>query len=74
MAPVLGERFRVIAPDARGHGDSEWTRDYSFDAMRDDVVGLIEALGILAAIVVGHSMGAVTAYQLAATDPVGSGC
>jgi pimeloyl-ACP methyl ester carboxylesterase len=69
VAPVLGERFRVIAPDARGHGDSEWTRNYSFEAMRDDVVGLLDALGILAAIVVGHSMGAVTAYQLAVTDP-----
>ena len=70
VAPVLGERFRVIAPDARGHGESDRTRDYSFDAMRDDVVGLLEALGILAAIVVGHSMGAVTAYLLAATDPL----
>jgi pimeloyl-ACP methyl ester carboxylesterase len=69
VAPVLGERFRVIAPDARGHGDSDWTRDYSFEAMCDDVVGLLDALGILAAIVVGHSMGAVTAYLLAATDP-----
>jgi pimeloyl-ACP methyl ester carboxylesterase len=69
VAPVLGERFRVIAPDARGHGESEWSRDYSFEAMRDDVVGLLDALGILAAIVVGHSMGGVTAYLLAATDP-----
>ena len=25
IAPVLGEQFRVIAPDARGHGGSEWT-------------------------------------------------
>ncbi len=69
VAPVLGERFRVIAFDARGHGDSEWTREYSFDAMRDDVAGLMDELGILAAIVVGHSMGALTAYYLAATMP-----
>lgn len=69
VAPVIGERFRVIAPDARGHGASEWTKDYSFTAMRDDVVGLMDALGILAAIVVGHSMGAVTAYHLAASQP-----
>lgn len=69
VAPVLGERFRVIAPDARGHGDSEWTPDYSLDALRDDVAGFMDELGILAAIVVGHSMGALTAYQLAATMP-----
>ena len=69
VAPALGERFRVIAPDARGHGGSEWTRDYSFELMRDDVVRFMEHVGILAAIVIGHSMGAVTAYELAATRP-----
>lgn len=69
VGPVLGERFRVIAPDARGHGDSEWTPDYSFTAMSRDVVELMDQLGVLAAIVVGHSMGAITAYHLAATQP-----
>jgi pimeloyl-ACP methyl ester carboxylesterase len=69
VAPALGDRFRVIALDARGHGDSEWTRDYSFELMRDDVVRFMEQVGIVAAIVVGHSMGAVTAYELAATRP-----
>ena len=54
VAPELGRRFRVIAPDARGHGGSEWTRDYTIDLMRDDVVRFMEQLGILAAIVVGH--------------------
>ncbi|HEX3197474.1 MAG TPA: alpha/beta hydrolase [Propionibacteriaceae bacterium] len=69
VAPVLGEHFRVIAPDARGHGGSEWTHDYSFELMREDVVRFMEQVGILAAIVAGHSMGAVTAYDLAATRP-----
>jgi pimeloyl-ACP methyl ester carboxylesterase len=69
VADVLGDRFRVIAPDARGHGGSEWTHDYSFELMRDDVARFMEHLGILGAIVAGHSMGAVTAYQLAATRP-----
>ena len=66
---ALGERFRIIAPDARGHGGSEWTHDYSFEAMHDDVAGLMHELGILAAIVVGHSMGALTAYEIAANRP-----
>jgi pimeloyl-ACP methyl ester carboxylesterase len=69
VAPVLGDNFRVVAPDARGHGGSQWMRDYTFEAMRDDVVRFMERLGILAAIVVGHSMGALTAYELAATHP-----
>ena len=69
VASALGEDFRVIAPDARGHGGSEWTQDYSVDAMVDDVIGFCEQVGILGAIVVGHSMGAVTAYALAARRP-----
>ena len=54
VAPELGEHFRVIAPDARGHGGSEWMRDYSFESMRDDVARFMEQVGILAAIVIGH--------------------
>jgi pimeloyl-ACP methyl ester carboxylesterase len=69
VAPALGERFRVIAPDARGHGDSEWTRDYSPELMADDVAGFLEQIGVLAAIMVGHSMGGVVAYAVAATRP-----
>ena len=69
VAPVLGQHFRCIAPDARGHGESEWTHDYSLELMRDDVVGLMDALGVLGAIPFGHSMGALTAYLLAATQP-----
>ena len=69
VAPVLGKHFRVVAPDARGHGGSDWTHEYSFELMRDDVARFMEQAGILAAIVAGHSMGAVTAYDLAATRP-----
>lgn len=69
LAPVLGRHFRCIAPDARGHGESDRAEDYSFEAMRDDVVGLMGSLGILGAIPYGHSMGALTAYLLAATQP-----
>jgi pimeloyl-ACP methyl ester carboxylesterase len=69
VGPAIGDRFRVIAPDARGHGGSDWAKDYSFEAMRDDVVQLMDRLGILGAILVGHSMGALTAYELAATRP-----
>ncbi len=69
VAPVLGEHFRVIAPDARGHSDSEWPQDYSLALMRDDAAGLLEALGVLGAFVVGHSMGAAVAFLLAASRP-----
>jgi pimeloyl-ACP methyl ester carboxylesterase len=69
VGEAIGDRFRVIAPDARGHGDSEWTREYSLELMRDDVVRFMAAVGVLGAVVVGHSMGALVAYLLAATHP-----
>ena len=30
MAEQLRERFHVVAPDLRGHGDSEWTRGSNY--------------------------------------------
>lgn len=69
VGPGLGHRFRVIALDARGHGQSDWTTSYELTAFRNDVLQAMDALGVLAAAVVGHSMGGVIAYLLAATHP-----
>jgi len=67
-APVKGrfaERFRVFTVDLRGHGDSDWPGTYSFQLMRDDVVDLLDHLGLRRVTVVGHSMGGSVAYLLA---------
>jgi len=69
VAPVLGEHFRVIAPDLRGRADSEWPDDYSLPLMADDVVGFMDALGILGAVLVGHSSGALVAFLVASAHP-----
>lgn len=69
VGPGLGRRFRVIALDARGHGQSDWATTYELEDFRSDVIEAMDALGVLAAGVVGHSMGGVVAYQLAATHP-----
>jgi pimeloyl-ACP methyl ester carboxylesterase len=69
VGPGLGRRFRVIALDARGHGQSDWARTYELSDLRDDVLEAMDALGVLAAAVVAHSMGAVVGYLLAATHP-----
>ena len=69
VGPGLGKRFRVIALDARGHGQSDWADSYELSDFRDDVLKMMDALGVIAAVVVGHSMGGVVAYQLAATHP-----
>jgi pimeloyl-ACP methyl ester carboxylesterase len=54
--------YRVIAPDARGHGDSDWVADgdYSRDAMIRDLRCLADAEGCDRPIVIGASMGGIT--------------
>ncbi len=58
--------YRVIAPDNRGHGESEKLYDpalYSSEAMAGDAVRLLDHLGIPRADVMGYSMGArITAF------------
>lgn len=69
VGPGLGKRFRVIALDARGHGQSDWASSYELTDFCDDVLKMMDALGVLAAAVVGHSLGGAVAYLLAATHP-----
>jgi pimeloyl-ACP methyl ester carboxylesterase len=57
----LCQRFRVVAVDLRGHGGSSWSTDYSFETMRNDIIRLLDALGFLAVIPIGHSTGALVA-------------
>jgi pimeloyl-ACP methyl ester carboxylesterase len=65
----LSGRYQVYAPDLRGHGGSDRCPDYSFELMRDDVLGLLDTLGLDAVTLVGHSMGALVAYLLAGDRP-----
>ncbi len=71
-APLFtGRGYQVIAPDARAHGRTALLADDDFtaDARVEDVVAVTDALGVEGALVVGHSMGAITAMQLAARYP-----
>ncbi|GAA4882864.1 alpha/beta hydrolase [Kitasatospora terrestris] len=65
----LAGGFRVYAPDLRGHGGSAWPGAYSLELMRDDVLALLDALGLDRVDLVGHSMGGVVAYLLAQHAP-----
>jgi pimeloyl-ACP methyl ester carboxylesterase len=72
VAALTGAGLRVIAPDLRGYGDSDRparVADYAIPAIVADAVGLLDALGVERAHVVGHDWGAVVAWVLAATRP-----
>lgn len=57
--------YRVIALDARGHGDSEWATDGDYDmaTMARDLLAVIEQLELERPAVVGASLGGITALE-----------
>lgn len=62
--------WRVIAPDFRGHGQSEKPKcEYSVPGHAADVIALMDALNIQQAHIVGLSMGGMVAFQMAADTP-----
>jgi pimeloyl-ACP methyl ester carboxylesterase len=67
----LADRYRVVALDLRGHGHSEKPPPaaYTREAYTEDVEAAVEQLGLGPAVVIGHAMGALTAWQLAARRP-----
>jgi 3-oxoadipate enol-lactonase len=63
---VLANRFRVVAPDLRGFGESPVTP--GFVAIADysrDVLELLDSIGVERAAIVGLSMGGIVAMDLA---------
>jgi len=71
LIPDLARDHRVVALDLLGFGYSERVSgaDYSHEAQARRVIGLMDALGIEKASVVGHSMGGEVAMRVAAAYP-----
>ena len=70
LAPFLCERFRIVAPDQRGHGRTTQAGDgYDWRSLASDAVGLLDVLGIEQAILFGHSWGGNVAVGMAAYFP-----
>lgn len=68
--PILKERYRCIVFDNRGVGrSSKPDFPYTMKMFADDTVGLMEALGIENAHILGISMGGVIAQQIAISYP-----
>jgi len=62
-------RFRVIAPDLRGHGRSGWEPPYDFGTHVADLIETLDALGLDRPDWVGHSFGGRLILELAARHP-----
>jgi pimeloyl-ACP methyl ester carboxylesterase len=66
----LPEHVRAVAVSQRGHGDSERPpTGYRTRDLGDDVAGILDALELESAVVVGHSMGSIVARRFAADYP-----
>ncbi|HZY43243.1 MAG TPA: alpha/beta hydrolase [Anaerolineae bacterium] len=70
QTPVFSRQYRVIAPDFRGHGSStDSAEPITIPRLAKDMVGLMSALDISSAHVVGLSLGGLVAQQLALDYP-----
>ncbi|MFJ9646996.1 alpha/beta fold hydrolase [Streptomyces sp. NPDC004244] len=70
LAAALAGRWRVVAPDQRGHGDSDRAPHYRTEGFVADAVALLDHLGLDAPLpVLGYSLGGINAAHLAAAHP-----
>ena len=71
IARALSHDWRVIAPDLRGHGDSQWSPDGAYLNPYHvlDLADLIDTLGAERLTIVGHSFGGNVALRYAAAFP-----
>lgn len=70
-AQRLRDRWHIIAPDLRGHGDSQWTSDgdYHVNSMVYDLAQLIHQLDLAPLRIVAHSLGGDVASRYTALYP-----
>jgi pimeloyl-ACP methyl ester carboxylesterase len=69
LAPAFVSRFHVIAYSRRGSGGSEIKGPYDAVTLGRDLLGVMDALGIKKADLVGYSAGGVDITELAAEHP-----
>jgi pimeloyl-ACP methyl ester carboxylesterase len=68
-APLLADASAVVALDQRGHGLSDRPGYYGFDAVTQDLLSAIHALGLDRPVIAGHSWGGSVALAFATEHP-----
>ena len=72
LPALAGAGYRAIAPDMRGYGGSDKppnVADYTIQKLIGDIEGLMEALSIDKAVVIGHDWGAMLTWHMALLAP-----
>jgi pimeloyl-ACP methyl ester carboxylesterase len=71
LARALQPHFHVMAPDLRGHGDSDWAKgsSYSLSDYVYDLTRLARSAAVHKAAIVGHSMGGMIGLMYAGSYP-----
>ncbi len=69
VAGELKSNFRVILVDQRNHGRSPHSEEHTYEAMANDLLELMQHLGLPRAIFMGHSMGGKTVMRFALQHP-----
>src|SRR5262249_13812881 len=71
VAERLRDRWHIIAPDLRGHGDSQWSQDggYAMPGLIYDLAQLIHQRQLAPVSLIGHSLGGNIATRYAGIYP-----
>ena len=71
VALSFADRYRIIALDQRGHGDSDWASDgdYTPETQQKDIEAVVDELGLDEFVLMGLSMGGRNSFTYAASNP-----
>jgi esterase len=71
LARQLKDRFHILAPDVRGHGESAWSPAgaYQYADQAGDLAAFVDRLGLDRFVLIGTSMGGIIAMAYAVAHP-----